>query len=367
MNTEPANLFDHHLLSGDCRWLYDVAATRLEDALAAATYTSAGKSKQYPFHINYSPGRHLDAAAWHIDPIGCNITIFSSTPVLILMACMQFAGSCDRLTAMPLSDNDQLVVQRKKIRLRTLLDHPVGSEADLTSILDPFFAARRANTALGFFLCEIALKFVSMHECMHVILGHTGYIGKHYGARNFPEFSRGKAETIQPLFSQMLEFIADRHTVRGLLVRMLHGDIDELHKENLLKDITIPEPLYLLRCLVHACAVLFHLFPGNRRSIFTRNKSHPHPYIRMRWICNELMTELDEREVAIDAYEPLQAMLWAAIHLGTNFRSDGNWMQALQQDSGVDGVVYSDEWYREIMSEAREWQQRLLIQYGPQY
>lgn len=358
--------FDHTALPEDLRWMYETPVSRLDRALADAFEQEGDTKLPFPYHIGYLAHWRLNASAWHLVPSGCAISIYSSVPPLVLMACNQFARRCNSATAMPLDEEGKLAVFETKLPVLTKLPLPVRTERDLLAVLEPHAHTGNLVQPLGLLLTEIALKFIAMHECMHVILGHTKYVQQEFGLRAFLEFSPEKAKKIGSLLSQTLEFISDRHTVRGLLVRLWEKDFDGFHRENLLKQIAIDQDLYLLRCLVHACCILFHLFPGNSKPVRDTGRPYPHPYVRARWLCNEVAQELAGK--AIDPYEPLRAMAWAGAALSCNFDLPANWLAANRDDfDETEKRSVADEAYEQILEEAKKWQHEIYRHFAPLY
>ncbi len=357
------NLFQHETLADDIRWLYDIPFDRLIEALSTARLNTSSK-KNYPYHIGYITGAGINAAAWHVKPAGCAVCIYSSTPLLVYMACMQVAALYDSRTAQPLSTGDQLIVQPQRKRLKYRFDQAIKTGEDVRQTLDAFDLKKHANRPFGYLLTEIALKFIAMHECMHVILGHTRYLEEHCGLDSLLEFSNAlKGNTT---LSQTLEFIADRNALRGLYVRLMEGDFDDFHHKGLMQEIDVPKNVFLMRSLIIACSVLFHLFPNNDKNIYDKTLSHPHPYIRARFMCNELIQEADK--YMEDAHEPLSAMAWAAAHLSSNFIANGNWEKSSFQDlDEPTKAVRSDEYYYTLSARAQELQPYITHRYGVTY
>lgn len=351
-------------LSESVSWLYEIPIFRLDQALSDAFESINGQKVSFPYHVNYIIDNRINAAAWHSKSSGCAIAISSSTPLLLIMACMQFANLCDVRTALPITSDGMLLVHKNKVHLKTQLEREIRNEKQILAVLEAFSADGKMNNSMGLFLCELALKFIAMHECMHVILGHTRYLSNHYDLKSFIEFHNSR--TIAPEFSRMLEFIADRHAIRGLWTRLAQKDIDDFYKLQLLPGISVDEDTYLLRCLVYAICILFHLFPGNSESIFAQGRSHPHPYIRARWMCNELAQDVDE--IFPNKYEPLNAFTWAGAQLSCNFDLPGNWAKASKEDyNQKTKESFSDNSYSAVLAEAKKWQHLLMKSFGPLY
>lgn len=359
------DLFDHTCLSDELRWLYEISVDRLQDALENAVELHEGKQLRFPHQIRYFTHTNVNAAAWHTDPSGCLIGLSSSTPVLVLMACMQLAERFDVKTALPKSDQQgRLIVFEEKLHIQTKLATSITTEQEIEHLLDNFGQTYGITNPLGCFLSEIILKFIAMHECMHVILGHTHFLSTQLGLDSFMEFSVSRESTLEPSLSQTLEFIADRYTARGLLQRLFQKDFDPYYQQQLLDKCTVDEQTYVVRCLMSACCLLFHFFPNNQQSIHQPMGTHPHPYLRARCLSHEVWQELP----TLDNHLPLEALSWVAASLSSNFQLPAHWQTATIEDFDTDRqFVYSDWYYEQMLKQSRQWESYIHKNFGPTY
>lgn len=358
------NLFDFRKLSDELRWLYEIPTDRLESALGQVV-SGSHTDKTYTCALRYYSHRKVNASARDLAPAGCSIAISSSTPILVLMACIQMAERMNPRTALPNQDDlGRLIVFNSKPVIATSLASPITSESDIEAVLGSFARNHQLDNMLGHFLCEIVLKYIAMHECMHVVLGHTSFIADSFGLGSLEEFSALRDVKLNTELSQTLEFIADRHTVRGLYHLLLRRDYDTSYQDELLAPAEVDEQIFLLHCLMHALCVLYHLFPKNEVSIRKATGSHPHPYLRGRWMCHEIWQELPQAEQNL----PLIAMSWAAANLSSNFLLPANWAQATIDDFDEQSkVVYSDCCYEQMLEKARVWQSIIYRAHGPKF
>lgn len=355
-------IFKHKDISEPLNWLYEVAEFRIHNALAGAAIYEKNKIESLDVSVIYVEGSAFNAGVWHSHPAGCVVSILSSVPVLTYMACVKYAQSIDLSTGLPYMDNEVILERPNKIRIETSLPESISNEKDLEKYISQAGKEYPGNNGLGCLLFELAMKYIAMHECMHAILGHTRFLQINHSFASFTEFSSERTAETDGSFFQMLELIADRHTVRGLLVRLLEGDFDEFYTNTVLTQVRCPKELFLLRCLVHAFCLLFHLIPGSQLPLADSDAYHPHPYIRARWMCNELMQENEQLD---GDYEVLKCMTAAAANLIVNFDLPANWENAMRNDFDHEAKTsLADDMYRSALSMASKWQTELSKNYG---
>lgn len=117
---------------------------------------------------------------------------------------------------------------------------------------------------------EIAVRYLAMHECAHIIGGHLDYLDENMRLRALPEFRKDAAPVSDSLM-QAMEVDADITAFMNLLV---HLGVEKMDEEELYAS---------LRRLYFCLASLFGAFDLSMRTAASYNlSSHPDPDHRFR-------------------------------------------------------------------------------------
>lgn len=347
------------------RSFYEEGKSLIHNALSSALLFSDGKPEPYPFSMAYPLKGSFNAGTWNRSRQGSIITINASVPYLLFNACAAYSVRVSLTTGLPLHDKDnRLILYASPLSIPGRLGH-VSSAAYLSRLFEgvmnnPDYKAMNLPYAL--FIYDIAMKFFIMHEVMHVVLGHTGYAQKKLKMRHLMEFSSTRDSLFHPLFSQSMEFIADRHSARGVLKRLLEGADTYESQDTLLKGAAVSKDVFLTRAVVTALTLLFHLFPVTDRNITDRNSSHPHPYIRMQWLISELEYEIRGKCDPMEALGyPFSAITATLI---SNYKTPHNWEQPVKEDNKFN---CTGKYYDQILQLTKKWQKGLWEKFSPLY
>lgn len=360
-------------IAGPALGIYRLMPDIAGDALAPAYWPEGDAMRPYRFDVGYTADGRFNAAARDAGQGHGLVAFCFGAPFILFHACLQAAKRVDTGTALPVQDrNGRMILQPEKITLA-----PIGVSRNAPSgeivrrcneLLDGncVAAPAREEMALALLLYEIGARFLCMHECMHIVLGHTAYVRDTFGMAILPEFFHRSRRLIAPALSQTLEFIADRHAARGVLAHYLHRQSSEGIGSEVIRLAKVPPDIYMVRLVTTAMVVLMHLLPVRAESMTDRGPSHPHPYLRARWICREMNIDLDEG-VAQEGVARLFTHWMVA--LASNFLVKENWLSAntLDSESARMGKSLSDAAYSQIVASARYWQTRLWRDHSPVY
>lgn len=363
-------VIDHRSFGEPLSVLLDIPVSRASNALLAAKYSEEGVLHPVTARVHYIGNGALNAFARQPSASSCEICLFGGTAVAMLDACLKFAARMDPKTARPVLRGERLLVYPEKWQL--LGSQPLEGLIDAELLSDSLFSigtAQRPNAELGILLYELAMWFIAMHEAMHVILGHTGYLRETTPSMDaLVEFSDLREAALSPVFSQMLEYSADRHAGRGVARRLLLGDVDESYRETLLGQAEVDEKLFLIRALVSSLTLLLYLFPKRFCCLESIEGSHPHPYTRMQWMAMELGDEIAGELDYKDAI--LAPLAETAASLKANFYAPDDWWSYAELDlrtlTGGLQTPRTDLLYQEIKDFTRKWHGELLS-FGPRY
>lgn len=284
-------VFDETTLPEPIKFLYEIPIYYLNSAFAPAKRSSG----EFHFLARYVVNGAFNSSACDTEDGGM-VCLHASVPILLFISCVNYATRCDIGTALPTEQDGRLLVYEKKIILQNSLQKADINHAKLTEYFDDFCTSLiplDINDEIfqyGLFLYEIAIRFVAMHECMHIVLGHTAYVKKHLGINMLTEFSDQREQQFQQEFGQALEFIADLNTASGILCQTLNGNTFHPYGNQAPKFIKVDFSIFLTRSVVQAFCILLHHFPYKLENGLDEIllKTHPHPYIRMQWLNTEM-------------------------------------------------------------------------------
>lgn len=262
---------------------------------------------------------------------GANLVALSdSFPVVLLGALATVAQRMETGSALPQRDaKGRVVVFADRLELFATgadggMKNP-DTVVGLTAVLHTLAQTERLTEAM--LLYDLAIRFVVMHECMHIVLGHTGYVRLELRVSRLMEMGAMRRGVLTPDVSQALEFIADRHAVRSVVQRARSARLGE-YVDAVRYDPSLTMEQYLLRVLTLALMTLLLLFPSRATARASSRDSHPHPYTRMRWLCREIGLELPSRDMHVNAV--LEPMAFWTASFQCNFSTPGRWDRAIR-------------------------------------
>jgi len=330
-----------------------------------------GRVEKYPFSVGFPLRSTFNAGTRDCSDEGSVVAINSAVPYLLFSACFAYSTRVDVSTALPLEENGKIKVFNSKLELlgkvKDMPSHPADIFAMFEKVIE-YPEYKTANLPFALSLYEIAIRYVAMHEAMHIILGHTGYLKQELGLDEFLEFSAKREDKMDNSFFHCLEFLSDRNAVRGITSKMLGGDYISEALRSLLDNTELPKNDYLLRCIVSALTLTFHLFPSRTDDLKEPLYSHPNPYLRMQWLAMEIGHEVGSQADFRNAVLMPVAHTGAAIY--ANFQTPGNWKYATEEDvDPTDGrrPKFTDDSYTAILELAKKWGDKLWKAYSPLY
>ena len=177
---------------------------------------------------------------------------------------------------------------------------------------------------------------------------------KKIGLNELFEFSTQREDKMDINFNQTIEFISDRHAVRGILVQSLLGEPFCDYPKHFSSTITVDKDCYVFRATVNALCLLFHLFPSKLKNGITDCliKSHPHPYMQMKWFITGLSAELEDSKQFHDyLHQPFACSLLTMHEL---YGLGSSWIELMQENSpNQQNDLYSYFNYKSITEKAK--------------
>jgi hypothetical protein len=353
--------------------LYDMAVNMVSQALSQARILEGDAQHPYPCLIGFPEKLSFNAGTCDLDAGGSIVVINAAVPYLLFCACFIYSSRANKRTGLPVEENDKLLVYDTRMELIGKLPKKPRCVSDYSALFDQLCSNeyyRSANMAYTLFMYSIAIRFIVMHEVMHIVLGHTAYIKKVLQLDTFMEFSSARESIVDPGFLQCMEFLADRHAIRGIARKMIEGDpyFSSEAQEQLIQEAIVDQRTYLIRGVMTAATVVFHLFPSRDETLHKPIMSHPHPYLRSQWLAMELGHELGKECDVIQAiFTPLA---YTAATLSANFNCPGDWRIATELDRNKkdgDFPYLSDRAYQEVLQQARQWSNHIYTNYGPKF
>lgn len=362
--------FDLARLDVDASIVYDHACRIGDEALSSALWPGAqGRMLPYRLLVGFFESSRLNAGTLDLANGASLVALSDSFPVVLLGAFATVAQRMETGSALPQRDaQGRVVVFADRLELFARGTDGgmknANTEAVLTDVLHTLAQTGRLPEAL--LLYDLAIRFVVMHECMHVVLGHTGYVRRELRVSRLMEMGAMRKGVLMPDVSQALEFIADRHAVRGVVQWARSGRLGE-YVDAIRRDSSLTIEQYLLRAFTLALMTLLLLFPSCTSARTSSRDSHPHSYTRMRWLCREIGQELPSHDVHVKAV--LEPMAFWTASFQRNFATPGRWDRAIREDQHGDAGLppLSDRAYADITAVARQWLTRLWQGYSPVY
>lgn len=355
-------VFDLAAVQEEARFLFEYPQRIAEEALAEAQVTgTASRHAPYRLFAGLYNSPHVNAGTLDLDSATSVVAITSRLPPALLHAIQVVTDQAEARTLMPRRDKEGRLVVGGPRRALTAR-RPADPGLEVTRTLAALHRGGRFKLAM--LVYDLALRFVVMHECMHIVLGHTGYVRRELGLSVLMEMGASRRNGLTAELSQALEFIADRHAVRGVAQWARSGRLGD-YVELIPRDPSLSQSDFLHRALILALMALLRLFPARASLSAAVGGSHPHPYARMRWLARELSEDLDgHAEVERLILEPMA--YWNA-SFERNFISPGRWSAAMAEDQLVAADVppVTDQSYAWITGHAAQWQTLLWSEYSP--
>ncbi len=354
--------FNINELSKFPKALYQIPHKYATQALSLASTPSIKNKRadKLNYSIKYISKETFNAGTCNKDNVSF-IFINSSVPYLLFKACLSYAELCDVTTSMINEKNLQLL-ETKKFDLTQKLDYSSNNLESIKVLFQDLLKGLPRSNNLTFeyalFLYEIAIRFLIMHECMHVILGHTAFVQQQFNLDSYLEFSKERECNIPFNIAQALEFIADRNTCRGILIQTLQGNSIYNFYNSKRSISKLSNRTLISRSVINALSIIFHIFPGIliKNMSETLIKTHPHPFIRMQWIITEMGYEVDNENQFNDFFlKPF------ALNIGTfkdNFKIKYPWTILSDKDlESKNQILFSHKSYKEIIEVSKEVQE----------
>ncbi|VAW56388.1 hypothetical protein MNBD_GAMMA07-2732 [hydrothermal vent metagenome] len=361
------DIFNEKRLPELVRILYEIPCYYLNNSLDKALNND---NESYSFIVRYIESKSFNAAVCDIEDGGL-ICIHASVPILLFQACILYASRCNIENALPLEKDGKIIVFNKKIKLLGKLTFTLTPNNEIIKTYEDIIKfidlLEKSNEILqyGFFLYEIASRFMVMHESMHIILGHAGYLRNKLNMDVFFELSNERESKLDSGSNQALEFLADQNAAFGVLTQILQGNT--LHEYGYMEppNLAVSFRLFKLRAFNQSLCILFHMFPirMEQKLSETRINSHPHPYVRMQWINTQMGFEIEEAEFHEAAVRPFA---YSMASLSYNFITPNEWMAANNDNFSKQKNSFSDKMFVKIQKKAKKMQNKAW-KYAPKF
>lgn len=373
------------------KMFYDQIVLQCQDSLKEAFVVENQLVKKHDFKVMFMARSDLNAGTMALNSQSSLLWFSGALPYLLFAACYIYSCRVDVTTVSPFQQNGKVVSFKNKLQLVGKLQQTPTDASHILQLFDNLMSSEQypsANVEMAFFLYELAARFITMHEIMHIVLGHTAYVKRECSLDMLFEFSEEREEKLDEGFSQCLEFIADRHSSRGILAKLLNNDYDSELMYRLLKHSKLTKEEVLVRYFTMAMTITLHLFPARDHTLYSLYPSHPHPYTRMQWICQEVGHELDEVDLVggklqcgesnntsfkdhlkLTLFECLAETTTTLTH---NFETPNSWLYALsfdvdERDQRSAEGLKSNLSYENILALSKRWQSYIYRGYSPAY
>jgi hypothetical protein len=366
LDTEFGGHFDPTCLSPNVRFVFDHPSLVATEALSQAYWIDGIEIKKHTLLVGFFESFGLDAGTVDTGDKESSIVLSHAFPILLLSACSRVVNLIDRVTMLPKCDRaGRVILVPTKVELipPDLSERlsKQGTQAALDEILSDLESRNTLATTL--LLYDLAIRFVVMHECMHIVLGHTAFAKKVLGLSRLMEMSGTRLRKMPPRLSQSLEFIADRHTVHGLTNWAISGRLGD-YVEAATETSTRPTTQFMLRSLIVATMTLLHLFPNHATARESAQSSHPHPYQRMRWWMREMAAAVKNQ--GVDQEGVYEAYAYWLACFDRNVSAPGNWRSAaLEDELDEQGRLLSDQAFEQMSADASRRQTKIWREYSP--
>lgn len=295
------NDFDYESFSDDLYDLYSVPIDYVITAMEPALSNTS--KKKYPYMVGYLAKNTINALTCDVED-GSIICIHSSVPILLFRLCVQFAFCCDIQTALS-SGNPIVAIYSQKESIIGKLNAKENFPHKIKPIYDSFKESdiyRRVKDCkklkYAIYLYDLAARFIAMHECMHIVMGHTAYMKKELGFSELYAFPKDTITDNQILQTiQAIEILSDSYTMAGVFRQTLVGNLYFDYLEHTDIQITVDKECFVARSVINALSVLFHLIPFDYKVLTDTIKlKHAHPYIRLQWLMSIFANQLSNSE-----------------------------------------------------------------------
>ncbi|MDX1966425.1 MAG: hypothetical protein SFV23_04570 [Planctomycetaceae bacterium] len=361
-------IVDLTALDEDVKLLWQLPLRYLNDAISPARLSPSQPEEELPSYLAYVHNPGFNAAIRH-EERAMAAGLFVGLPFIAHQACRLFATRMDQATGLPLCDpGGRLVVYSDPIPLPTvwsgLQDPATQALTDITRFEEE---TPLTNNLLATFMFDIAMRYVAMHECMHFALGHARFCQTELGLDAFEDASPRRS-ALDPITSQTLEFIADRHTMAGLVVDLDEGRLFHEWCREAPDFITVPVSVWHRRVLVATVALISRLWTSHgSMTLGDLSSAYPHPYERVCWMVCGLSEMARDKSLA---YEHDLSMALSVGSLDRNFQTARQDIPLIERDNKVlqlFGHSELDHGYDVVRARAVEIQHVLYKKYGPFY
>ena len=358
--------FNFDSFPSDLYTIYSIPLEYIVGAMEPAYKNNGKRNERYNYLTGYITKPRINAATCDVSD-GSIIYIHSCVPLLLFRMCVHFTYCCDINNA--LAYGNPVIMeygQKEKIvfSLETKYIFPQGILRHFNLLKESAIYRAVENEGklkYALYLYDLAARFLAMHECMHIVLGHTAYMKKEFGINELLAFSGDKDNSADRMMTfQALEFISDQHTTPGVFVQTLRGNLFFNYYE-LENNIEVDKECFVARSVVNALCVLFRLFPYEWSDITdTIAKKHPHPYIRLQWIITGLgghLTDMTNYKEYI-----MRPMVQSMVVFHENFDVPDDWLR-INELNYVDknNELFSNTSYLRVMEEAEKIQHKSYL------
>jgi hypothetical protein len=197
--------------------------------------------------------------------------------------------------------------------------------------------------------------------------GHARFCQISIGLDTFVDGSTRRA-ALDPITSQTLEFIADRHTIAGLVTDLDQGRLFHEWSREVPDFIKVAPKIWRRRVLVTTLALISRLWTSHGAKTFgDLSNAYPHPYERLSWMVCGLSEMAKDKELA---YEFDLSLAHSACSLDRNFATPRQDVPLIERDYEVFkllGHSEIDHGYDVVRARAIEIQKKLYKEFGPYY
>lgn len=359
---------DLSALHEDAKLIWQLPLRYLNDAISPARLSRSCPDEEFPSYLAYIQNRQFNAAIRHEDG-AVAAGICAGLPMIAFQACRLFAQRMDETTGLPRCDEqERLMIFDVPLTLPTEWDGYgiLGSKAIMD--LERFEESTSLdNNLLATFMFDIAMRYVAMHECMHFVLGHARFCQASLGLDYFEDGSQARC-SIDSITNQTLEFIADRHTVAGLVVDIDEGRLFHDWSRELPDFVMVQPKVWKRRVLVATLTLIARLWGLHGAADFGNlSNSYPHPYERVCWmVCG--LSEMSKDNAFSREFSLSLAL--STCSLDRNFVTCRQDVPLIERDVVLQRVLgYSsiDHGYDVVRKRAVEIQHSLYKDFGPYF
>lgn len=346
-------------MDGMARLMWQLPERYLRDAIAPAQHSEHRRDTPLESMVGYVFNGAFNAAIRHEtgNVAVCIFAVYRSSP---MKACRQVAARLELATGLPKCDaQGRLVVFDERVLLQSewkIQKEPVLQAMEDFQCYDT--AMPSENTDLAILMFDIAMRYVAMHECMHFVLGHARYCQRRLCLDSFADTAPERCQ-LDPVLSQTIEFIADRHVVIGLMHDLCEGRLFHEWSGQPLHFIAVESRCWWRRVLIATIALVFKLWRGHGSATCCDfSYPYPHPYERAMWMICALTETADA-----DAKEDIDRSFALAIStLERNFVGNMRYVDEIERDIQMyrsTGISAMNRSYDIVRSTAMQIQKRL--------